>query len=197
MQTLETCSDPKTKSGQWHLATYALPQVQRDILSPQGRLLRAFAPAAKIPSSAYRGPWPEESRWLNWVKTPSGHRLILADWVWQRQTWNRREEQAHQSVKVMLDFGGAYAWDAYSACTNASWLPDVPAASRLLAKFEQWQEQWEHHLNACAESSKAEWEAFFEAGLSLCLELAQWIGPEGCITYYHPPRRLSVGIAPW
>lgn len=179
----------------WHVAVYPLPPVQRDVLKSDGKLLRAFAPGVRLPRRAYSGPWPERALYQSWFRSPSGRRLYINRMRWQIDRWEDTEDEPTglKRICIDLDYGGAYSWDTHGRCTSISYhLGDESGVLGLEAAFERWQDRYEQHAE-WVDGSEPEggWHALAEDGLTLCMELAHWVGPEGHVIYRLVPTRLS------
>jgi hypothetical protein len=100
-------------------------------------------------------------------------------------------------IMIDLDYGGAYAWAGGGMCSDLAYLlSDEPGALGLEAAFEKWQWRYEDNLFGDSVALSGGWHAMKEDGLALCLELARWAGPDGCIHYLHPPDRFACGKRP-
>ena len=179
----------------WQIALFPIPLIHREIRDASGNLLRAFAPNVKLPKIVKRGAWPEGSRREAWFRSPSGRKHIISEWSWRMGAWVQKmdHEVATDRITIRLDYGGAFIWDELGrCCVMGSFFDEPSGALGLEPAFINWQSRFDRFEPWTGEvEPEGGWAALEEDGLELCLKLAEWIGPEGYIQYFHPPKRMD------
>jgi len=170
-----------------------------EVSGPEGRCL-VVLPAERFNREGRRGPWPEGSRIRSYFLASSGRRVTKAQWDWtDSQLVREREGGPEPGIRIMPDYGGAYAWDQYGRCAELTdLLGENPEVAALDAACRAWQATWEalYPLAMDEDPSLAPsggWGAWEEAGLLLCRRLLALLGPEGVVIYGCPPERLNCG----
>ncbi|WP_148300385.1 hypothetical protein [Holophaga foetida] len=173
-----------------------LDQVWVDVTGPEGRCL-AVLPDDRFFPKGRRGPWPEGARIRTYFLTPTGQRRTLARWDWTASELAReREGSPEPSIRIMPDYGGAYAWDQYGGCAElVDLLGEGPEVAVLDAALTAWQDEWEESAGPFEDDPPPPggWDAWAERGLELSRRALALMGPEGVVINRCPPSRLRCG----
>jgi hypothetical protein len=180
----------------WRIAIFPEPDRGLDITGPDGQTLLTVAPGDPVPEAAATGPWPAGSRREAWFLTPSGRRCGASTHLWRNQVWEQKagEVLVPARIRIDVDWGNAYAWTEYGECAELdSFFVDEPGVLGLEAAFKRWQDRFEETAPWDGNGDpQGGWEPFREEGLTLCLDLAAWIGTDGYVLYQLPPRRMGL-----
>ncbi|WP_026939135.1 hypothetical protein [Holophaga foetida] len=168
-----------------------------EVVGPDGRCL-AVLPDAQFYRKIRRGTWPEGARIRTYFLTSTGRRVTLARWDWTAsELAMEREGGPEPSIRIMPDYGGAYAWDQYERCAElVDLLDEGPEVVALGTELAVWQGEWEAHAAFTPEDDPPPpggWDAWAERGLELCRHALTLMGPEGVLIYRCPPSRLRCG----
>lgn len=105
------------------------------------------------------------------------------DWGW------RPDDERPLVIRIMPDFGGAYAWDQDGACIGLAYnFPDVPEVANLEEEIEVWQAEFER-ADWSPEMPMLpgfDWPPFHQRGLVLTRRLKGLVGDRAHVFYHKP-----------
>ena len=190
----------KTMPPGWRIAQFTCPAMAMDVLDVAGHLLQTFESGKALCMVSDRGPWPQNARAESWVRSPSGRRVVLEAHYWRKDQWRELNENDPEAphplrIHILLDYE-SHAMDEYhGVCLFTDLGLDPECVQALAQKFQSWEwsfDYWGHWDRENYWGSRCG-RAVRENGYALCLELIKWVGPEGVISYWHPPEHLGCG----
>lgn len=87
-------------------------------------------------------------------------------------------------IKIMADYGDAYAWDQEGVCIGLSY--NFPERE-VIAQIEKELEEWSGWFMSNDEDLNFHWDDFHEKGLALAKRLKEAIRDTGVPVFYEPP----------
>lgn len=99
-------------------------------------------------------------------------------------------------IKIMADYGDAYAWDQEGVCIGLSYnFPERAVVSQIEKELEEWA-GW--FMSSIDEGINFPWDDFHEKGLTLAKRLKEVIRDTGIPVFYEPPfedpKRKNLGV---
>ncbi|NUN24386.1 MAG: hypothetical protein HUU09_13130 [Candidatus Jettenia caeni] len=88
-------------------------------------------------------------------------------------------------IKIMADYGNAYAWDQEGVCIGLSYnFPEREVVAQIEKELEEWS-GW--FISPIDENINFPWDDFNEKGLALTKRLKEVIKDTGIPVFYKPP----------
>lgn len=101
-------------------------------------------------------------------------------------------------IKIMADYGDAYAWDQEGVCIGLSYnFPEREVITQIEKELEEWA-GW--FISTTDEDLNFPWDDSHEKGLALAKRLKEAIRDAGIQVFYEPPfedpKRMNWGVFP-